>query len=63
VERVLRELPGGEKAKFFPMPEIGISSTMMRARTRNGQPTTYLLPDSVRSYIDQHGLYGGTARR
>jgi nicotinate-nucleotide adenylyltransferase len=60
VERALGELPGGEAARFFPMPEVGISSTMLRERARQGVPTTYLLPDSVRSYIDQHRLYRGT---
>ena len=59
VERSLRDVPGGEAAEFFPMPEIGISSTMLRERARRSQPTTYLIPESVRSYIDAHGLYRG----
>jgi nicotinate-nucleotide adenylyltransferase len=59
VERSLREVRGGETAEFFPMPEIGISSTMLRDRARRGEPTTYLMPDAVRSYIDQHGIYRG----
>jgi nicotinate-nucleotide adenylyltransferase len=42
------------------MPEIGISSTMLRQRARNAERTTYLVPDSVRRYIDQHRLYRGT---
>ncbi len=62
VERALCEVPGGEAARLFPMPEIGISSTLLRDRARRGQPTTYLMPDSVRSYIDQHQLYRGTHR-
>ena len=41
------------------MPEIGISSTMLRDRVRAGGPTRYLVPDAVRSYIDHHGLYTG----
>lgn len=60
VERALAELPGGDSTLFFAMPEIGISSTMLRERTRRSQPTTYLLPESVRSYIDEHRLYTGT---
>ncbi len=59
VERSLGEVPGGEAAEFFPMPEVGISSTMLRDRARRGEPTTYLTPDSVRSYIDRHRLYSG----
>jgi nicotinate-nucleotide adenylyltransferase len=60
VERELRRVPGGERARFFEMPEIGISSTMLRHRARASEPTTYLVPDTVRSYIDRHRLYRGT---
>jgi nicotinate-nucleotide adenylyltransferase len=60
VQRALAEVPGGRAAEFFPMPEIGISSTMLRQRARNAERTTYLVPDSVRRYIDQHRLYRGT---
>ena len=61
VERALVEVPGGDAAAFFPMPEIGISSTMLRDRARRSEATTYLMPDSVRSYIDLHRLYRGGA--
>jgi nicotinate-nucleotide adenylyltransferase len=57
VEGALHAIQGGEHATFFEMPEIGISSTMLRDRVRAGQPTRYLMPDAVRSYIDQHSLY------
>jgi nicotinate-nucleotide adenylyltransferase len=60
VEGVLRQLPGGERARFFDMPAIEISSTMLRERARVGEPTRYLVPDAVRSYIDRHQLYGGS---
>jgi nicotinate-nucleotide adenylyltransferase len=60
VERTLSEVAGGQRARFFAMPEIGISSTMLRERARDGEPTRYLTPDAVRSYIDQHRLYGGS---
>jgi nicotinate-nucleotide adenylyltransferase len=59
VERSLAEVLGGEAAEFFPMPEIGVSSTMLRDRARRSEPTTFLTPDSVRSYIDRHRLYRG----
>jgi nicotinate-nucleotide adenylyltransferase len=59
VERAIVQLRGGERATFFDMPEIGISSTMLRDRVRAGEPTRYLMPDAVRSYIDRHQLYGG----
>jgi nicotinate-nucleotide adenylyltransferase len=59
VERTLSKVAGGERTRFFAMPEIGISSTMLRERARDGEPTRYLVPDAVRSYIDRHRLYGG----
>jgi nicotinate-nucleotide adenylyltransferase len=59
VETALAGLAGGERAEFFRMPRIGISSTLIRQRVRAGQPITYLVPDAVATYIDQHQLYGG----
>jgi nicotinate-nucleotide adenylyltransferase len=59
IEGALGGVAGGERARFFEMPEIGISSTMIRDRVRRGEPTRYLTPDSVRAYVDQHALYGG----
>jgi nicotinate-nucleotide adenylyltransferase len=61
VEQALGQVRGGEQARFFDMPEIGISSTMLRHRARAGEPTRYLVPDAVRSYIDRHQLYGAGA--
>jgi nicotinate-nucleotide adenylyltransferase len=57
VTRALRQLPGGGRGRFFDMPEIGISSTMLRERVRAGESTRYLMPDAVRQYIDRHRLY------
>ena len=57
VERALRSLPGGERAHFFQMPRIGVSSTMLRRRVRTGQPIDYFVPEPVRDYIAAHGLY------
>lgn len=63
VQRALDELNGGDRARFFQMPRIGISSTMVRRRVRAGQPIRYFVPDGVAEYIETHGLYrtpGGT---
>jgi nicotinate-nucleotide adenylyltransferase len=60
VEEALDGLGMGERMAFFEMPEIGISSTMLRQRVRAGGPTRYLMPDAVREYVDRHGLYTGT---
>ena len=59
VDKALRAIPGGERAQFFQMPAIGISSTLVRRRARAGIPIKYIVPDAVASYIEEHGLYGG----
>jgi nicotinate-nucleotide adenylyltransferase len=59
VGEALSELPGGERARFFQMPRIGISSTMLRDRARAGQSIRYYVPDPVISYIERHRLYAG----
>ena len=63
VEESTGRLARGEQTRFFHMPEIGISSTMLRERVRSGEPTRYLMPDAVRSYVDRHQLYGGRPNR
>jgi len=61
VETALRRLRGGERARFFQMPEIGVSSTIVRERIRAGQPIRYIVPDQVGEYIARHRLYGGSS--
>lgn len=42
-------------------PEVAVSSTEVRRRSRAGAPVRYLVPDAVAAYIAQHALYlGGT---
>jgi nicotinate-nucleotide adenylyltransferase len=57
VVRALAQIPGGERAEFFRMPRIAISSTMVRARVRAGMPISYIVPDPVAGYIEKHRLY------
>jgi nicotinate-nucleotide adenylyltransferase len=57
VEQALATLPGSERARFFEMPTIGISSTMVRRRVGAGIPIRYFVPDQVLDYIEREGLY------
>lgn len=61
VNAALESLPGGERARFFAMPRIGVSSTLVRRRVRSGQPIRYLVPDAVAGYIADHRLYAQAA--
>jgi nicotinate-nucleotide adenylyltransferase len=62
IDAALAELEGGERAEFFRMPRVGISSTDIRRRVQLQEPIRYLVPDAVASSIDEHRLYGGAAQ-
>jgi nicotinate-nucleotide adenylyltransferase len=57
VDQALTTLHGTDRARFFQMPRIGISSTMVRRRVRAGLPIRYFVPDPVLDYIEREGLY------
>jgi nicotinate-nucleotide adenylyltransferase len=59
VDEALRRLGAGERAQFFEMPEIGVSSTRLRERVRAREPIRYLVPDAVAEHIERAGLYRG----
>jgi nicotinate-nucleotide adenylyltransferase len=50
-------LSGSERAKFFTMPQIGVSSSIVRERVGTGRPIRYLVPASVAEYIENAALY------
>ncbi|WP_125963410.1 nicotinate-nucleotide adenylyltransferase [Bifidobacterium dolichotidis] len=49
-------LPVG-RVDMIEIPALAISSTDVRKRATNGEPTWYLVPDGVVQYIAKHGLY------
>ncbi|MFC5405178.1 nicotinate-nucleotide adenylyltransferase [Cohnella soli] len=40
------------------MPPMGISSTDIRRRVKDGRSVRYMLPEPVREYMQRNGLYG-----
>ncbi|WP_419884210.1 nicotinate-nucleotide adenylyltransferase [Peribacillus sp. B-H-3] len=54
--------PGYSEATSYPVtmveiPQMFISSSLIRGKIKKGSPIQYLLPDSVVSYIKENGLY------
>lgn len=47
----------GARFEVVEMPELGVSSSLVRERVADGQPIRYLVPDSVRALIRERGLY------
>jgi nicotinate-nucleotide adenylyltransferase len=48
---------GQDQFSLVEMPELEVSSTVVRARVKAGQPIRYLVPDDVVQYIAKQGLY------
>jgi nicotinate-nucleotide adenylyltransferase len=57
IDSALALVAGGSEVRFFSMPQIAVSSTMVRDRTRAGRPIRYLVPDDVANHIEHHRLY------
>lgn len=57
IEAALDRLSGGEHVQFFTMPQIAISSTLVRRRLQARQPVRYLVQDPVIEYIERNRLY------
>lgn len=45
------------KIHYLEVPALAISSTDIRERVKRGEPIRYLLPEGVRQFIQQRGLY------
>ena len=58
LERLDTELPGAaDRIRFFDMPRIDVSSTLIRRRVAAGEPVRYLIPDAVAAQIEREALY------
>jgi nicotinate-nucleotide adenylyltransferase len=44
---------------LLAVPDIDLSSSDLRRRVAAGEPIRYQVPEPVRAYIDEHGLYAG----
>ena len=53
----LRALAGADRVRFFDMPRIDVSSSMLRGRVAEGRSIRYLVPDAVAELIAEKGLY------
>jgi nicotinate-nucleotide adenylyltransferase len=51
-------MPGiAERIVYIEEPYLGISSTCIRQRAREGKSIRYLVPDKVGQYIIENNLY------
>lgn len=46
-----------EHSRIVDVPEINVSSTLIRERFRDDRPAAFFVPESVRTYIRDQGLY------
>lgn len=47
-----------DRVRFFSMPRVDVSSSLVRSRARAGLPIRYLVPDKVANYVGAQSLYG-----
>jgi nicotinate-nucleotide adenylyltransferase len=53
-------LRGDKRIRFFDMPRVDVSSSMIRRRARSGLPIRYLVTDQVANFIGAQSLYGAS---
>jgi nicotinate-nucleotide adenylyltransferase len=53
---------GTDRIRFFDMPRLDVSSSLIRRYVAAGRPVRHLVPDGVAEYIERAGLYAGALR-
>jgi nicotinate-nucleotide adenylyltransferase len=46
-----------DRVRFFDMPRLDISSSLVRRHVAAGRPIRHLVPDAVAAYVADEGLY------
>lgn len=57
IAAALAPLAGADRVRFFEMPRMDVSSSLVRERVAAGQPIRHLVPDAVADAIAEHGWY------
>lgn len=57
VKRIGFQMETPYPVQFVDVPEFEVSSTLIRERVEKNQPIKYLIPENVRRYIEENGLY------
>jgi nicotinate-nucleotide adenylyltransferase len=58
VEEALGAAGAADRVSFVEMPEIGVSSSMVRERSAAGSPVRFLVPDRIAELIESERIYG-----
>ena len=61
IAATVRSICDEDRAVFFDMPRLDVSSTLVRERAAAGLPIRYLVPDKVANYIGAQSLYSSSA--
>jgi len=60
LERLIQQLPGlAGRVIFLDVPPVGIASSDIQRRVREGRSIRYQVPEAVAAYIRERGLYRG----
>jgi nicotinate-nucleotide adenylyltransferase len=57
VDRLAGLRGAAERVRFFAMPRLDVSSTLVRRRAAAGQPIRYLVPDAVAAAVERTRMY------